>query len=355
MKNTERQEWLLLVHQLPPNPTNLRVRTWRKLQTLGAVPIKNSVYALPFNEKTNEDFLWLKQEIEAAGGEVSLFRADSVEGASDKEIIAIFNGQRNQDYEKLTADLTGLTGALRESGKNNSLSTGKLAQYETELSKLRQELERVLAVDFFEASGRKKAQAGFEKCLHQLQLAKGKDDKTSEKSAGSSELKPAQYQNRRWVTRSNPHIDRLACGWLIRRFIDKRPRFLFARDGEKIENGITFDVADGDFTHEGEDCSFETIVKKFGLAGDTALNQIAEIIHDIDLKDGKFKRLEATGVNAVIRGLSEIYPNDNERMKECFRVFDGLYELFRSRLESSAAANAEKEKKQGGKKNAGRK
>jgi hypothetical protein len=355
MKSKDRQEWLLLVHHLPPNPTNLRVRTWRKLQTLGAVPIKNSVYALPFNEKTNEDFLWLKQEIESSGGEANLFRADSVEGASDKEIIAIFNGQRNQDYEKLTADLTGLTGALRELGKNNSFSTGKLAQYETELSKLRQELERVLAVDFFEASGRKKAQAAFENCLHQLQLAKGKDNKNLEKSAGNSELNPAEYQNRRWVTRINPHIDRLACGWLIRRFIDKRPRFLFARDGEKIENSLTFDMADGDFTHEGEDCSFETMVKKFGLAPDAALMEIAEIIHDVDLKDGKFKRLEATGVNAVIRGLAEVYRDDNERMKECLPVFDGLYELFRSRSEASAAKNLSEKKKSGGKQNGGRK
>jgi hypothetical protein len=355
MKSKDRQEWLLLVHQLPPNPTNLRVRTWRKLQTLGAVPIKNSVYALPYNEKTNEDFLWLKQEIESAGGEVSLFRADSVEGASDSEIIAIFNGQRNQDYEKLTADLAGMTGAVREQAKNDSFSMGKLAQYETELSKLRQELEKVLAVDFFEASGRKKAQAAFDKCLGQLQLAKGKDEKIFGEIAGQSELNPAEYQNRRWVTRMNPHIDRLACGWLIRRFIDKRPRFLFARDGEKIENGLTFDMADGDFTHEGDDCSFETMVKKFGLGADAALMEIAEIVHDIDLKDGKFKRLEATGVNAVIRGLAEVYRDDNERMKECLPVFDGLYELFRSRSETPAAGNLMEKKKTGGKQNAGRK
>src|SRR5215212_15640 len=104
MKSKDQQEWLLLVHQLPPTPTNLRVRIWRKLQTLGAVPVKNSVYVLPSNEKTNEDFQWLKQEIETAGGEANLFRADSVQGANDQEIIALFQAQRNQDYEKLITE-----------------------------------------------------------------------------------------------------------------------------------------------------------------------------------------------------------------------------------------------------------
>jgi hypothetical protein len=357
MKSKNQQEWLLLVHQLPPNPTNLRVRTWRKLQTLGAVPIKNSVYVLPFNEKTNEDFQWLKQEIESAGGEASLFRAAAVEGASDQEIIGLFQEQRNQDYEKLTADLMDLTGALREQGKNNSLSAAKLAQYETELGKLRQELERVLAVDFFQASNGKKAQTTFEKCLGQLQRVKSRGDKETENQAVLvGGLNPAEYQNRRWVTRSNPHIDRLACGWLIRRFIDQRPRFLFVgAEAERIENCITFDMTDGDFTHEGEDCSFETMVRKFGLAENPALREIAEIVHDIDVKDGKFNRLETTGVNAVIRGLAEVYRDDSERMKECLPVFDGLYELFGADSEKATTENALAKKKQGGKQNVGRK
>src|SRR5215213_10778734 len=356
MENKKRQEWLLLVHQLPPNPTNLRVRTWRKLQILGAVPIKNSVYVLPDNEKTNEDFQWLKQEIESAGGEANLFRAATIEGASDQEIIGLFREQRNQDYEKLTVDLTDLTGALREQGKNNSVTAAKLAQYETELGKLRQELERVLAVDFFQASNGKKAQTTFEKCLAQLQFVRSRGDKETENQAAlGGGLDPAEYQNRRWVTRSNPHIDRLACGWLIRRIIDRRPRFHLVAEGKKVENGITFDMTDANFTHEGEDCSFETMVRKFGLAENPALGEIAEIVHDIDVKDGKFNRLEATGVNAVIRGLAEVYRDDSERLKECLPVFDGLVELFGADTEEATTENALAKKKQGGKQNAGRK
>ena len=326
IKNQSRQEWILLVHQLPQKPTKLRVRTWRKLQALGAVAIKNSVYVLPYNEKTNEDFLWLRQEIESSGGEANLFRAGSVEGATDNEIIELFRKERDEEYAKLITEFEGLNGAAREQAKGNSLSVGKLALYQAELSKLRQELDRVTATDFFEAPQGKKARAVFEKCRRELQATEGK--KESAKKSESARLKATKYQNRRWVTRKDPHIDRLASGWLIRRFIDKRPRFQFVSEGERIANTLTFDMAEGDFTHRGEDCTFETMIKSFGLESDNALRQIAEIVHDIDLKDNKFNRSEASGVNVVINGLAAVYPDDNERLKQCLPVFDGLYELF---------------------------
>lgn len=328
MKAKDAQEWILLVHQLPQKPSKLRVRTWRKLQALGAVPIKNSVYVLPFNEKTNEDFQWLRQEIESSGGEASLFRAGSVEGATDKEIVELFRKERDQDYAKLISEFEGLSGASREQAKGNSLSVGRLAQYQNELSKLRQELDRVTATDFFQAQQGKKAREAFEKCRRNLQATESKSNKGSANMCDSAQLKPADYQNRRWTTRRDPHIDRLASAWLIRRFIDKRARFRFACEDEPITNTLTFDMVDGDFTHRGEDCTFETIIKSFGLESDIALRQIAEIVHDIDLKDSKFNRPEASGVNVVIKGLAAVFPDDSERLKQCLTVFDGLFELF---------------------------
>ncbi len=106
------QEWILLIHQLPPKPTNLRVRIWRKLQKLGAVAIKNSVYLLPANEKAHEDFQWLKQEIAAAGGEAAVFRAGSVEGATDAEIIAAFRKARDEEFAAIEADFDRLPSML---------------------------------------------------------------------------------------------------------------------------------------------------------------------------------------------------------------------------------------------------
>ena len=132
------------------------------------------------------------------------------------------------------------------------------------------------------------------------------------------------------MTRKNPHIDRLASGWLIKRFIDTRPRFSFITEGESTENALTFDMVGANFTHQGEDCTFETLLKSFGLDNDFVLRQIAEIVHDIDLKDNKFNRSEAVGVNSVVRGISEVFMDDNERLKQSLSIFDGLYELFKA-------------------------
>ncbi|MFL6209887.1 MAG: chromate resistance protein ChrB domain-containing protein [Pyrinomonadaceae bacterium] len=330
------QNWLLLIHQLPPKPTNLRVRVWRKLQRLGAVVIKNSVYVLPADEKTHEDFQWLKQEIEAAGGEATVFRAGSVAGATDEEIIAIFRQQRDADYARLTAELGGLAGAIREQRRGGHLSASRSARHEAELEKLHAELERSIATDFFAARGRAPAIAAYERCQQALRAALSRAGAAGKASADAGgPLKLAQYQGRRWVTRRNLHIDRLASAWLIKRFIDARPRFVFVTEGETVEGGIPFDMFGAELTHHGEDCTFETMLKQFGLERDAALKELAEIIHDIDLKDNKFNRLEATGLDAVVRGCAALLQDDRKLIRQCSEVFDGLYALLSSRTDQS--------------------
>src|SRR5437764_14755201 len=131
--SAKKPEWVLLIHQLPPKPTNLRVRIWRKLQKLGAVTIKNSVYVLPANDKTHEDFQWLKQEIETTGGEAAVFRAGSVEGATDEEIVNAFRSARDDEFAAVTAELDGLTGRIREQSRTGHLSPARLAMLEAEL------------------------------------------------------------------------------------------------------------------------------------------------------------------------------------------------------------------------------
>src|SRR5919197_4018965 len=199
-----KQEWILLIHQLPPKPTNLRVRTWRKLQRLGAVSIKNSVYVLPFNEKTHEDFQWLKQEIEAAGGEATVFRAGSVEGATDDEIVAAFQMERDEDYARITAELEALTGAVRGQKRGGHLSAGRLAGHEAELERLHAELERVVANDFFGAKGRAAASSAYELCRQTLHSSQRREAAKAKGGAGRGDaLDRSQYQGRRWGTRRN--------------------------------------------------------------------------------------------------------------------------------------------------------
>jgi hypothetical protein len=292
------------------------------------VAIKNSVYVLPFNEKTHEDFQWLKQEIEAAGGEATVFRAGSVEGATDDEIVAAFRKERDEDYARITAELEALTGAVREQKRGGHLSAGRLGGHEAELGRLHAELERVVATDFFNAGGRAAAITAYERSRQALHSTRPPEAvKTKGRAAKGGTLDRSQYQGRRWVTRPNLHIDRLATAWLIKQFIDKRPRFYFVAEGETAEGGIPFDMFGAEFTHHGEDCTFETMIKRFGLGGDTALQQMAEIVHDIDLKDDKFHRQEAAGLNAVIRGLSELLKDDRKLIRQSGAVFDGLYAL----------------------------
>jgi hypothetical protein len=328
MTGTARREWLLLVHQLPPKPTNLRVRTWRKLQKLGAVAVKNSVYVLPAGEKTAEDFDWLRQEIESLGGEATVFRAGSVEGATDDEIVATFNRDRDEAYANVAAELDAVTGALKEQRRGGHLSPARLARYEADVGRLHAELERVTRVDFFAAPGGPAARAAYERCAAALGAFRTKGDGAAARARKDGALDVREYQGRRWVTRRNLHVDRLASAWLVKRFVDRRPRFYFVAEGEAVEGGVRFDMAGGEFTHEGEDCTFETMVRRFGLGGDPGLRAIAEIVHDVDLKDSKFNRLEAAGLAAVVDGLAEAYPDDRERLERCGAVFEGLYALF---------------------------
>ena len=340
-----KEEWILLIHQLPPKPTNLRVRIWRKLQKLGAVAIKNSVYVLPATEKAHEDFQWLKQEIETAGGEATVFRAGSVEGTTDEEIIASFCNARDEEFAAISAEFDGLTGAIREQSRSKHLSAGRLAAHETEIDKLHAELERVAANDFFAARGRAAAFSAYERCQKTIRAAQGPTGKAALSQTKGGKLNVAKYQSQRWVTRRNLHIDRLASAWLIKQFIDKRPRFYFVVEGETVEGAIPFDMFGAEFTHHGEDCTFETMLKQFGLAESKGLREIAEIVHDVDLKDDKFHRLEAAGLNAIIDGLSKILRNDRKLLQQTSIIFDGLYALLSKASEKKSHAKTRSRKR----------
>jgi hypothetical protein len=341
MKKTVQTErtWILLIHQLPPKPTNLRVRIWRKLQKVGAVAIKNSVYVLPATEETYEHFQWLKQEIESAGGEATVFRAASVEGTTDEEIIAAFRKARDDEFAAVSAQFDGLTAAIREHSGAKQLSAGRLAAHEAEIDKLHVELERIAANDFFNAPGRATAFSAYERCQKALRAVQGPTVKSALSRKKSGTLDVSKYQGQRWVTRQNLHIDRLASAWLIKQFIDKSPRFYFVADGETVEGAIPFDMFGAEFTHHGEDCTFETMLKQFALTESKGLRELAEIVHDIDLRDDKFHRLEAAGLNAIIDGLSKVLRDDRKLLQQTGMVFDGLYAL---RGKESEKKNADK-------------
>jgi hypothetical protein len=313
------QRWLLLIHQLPTKPAYLRVKIWRRLQGIGAVAVKNTVYALPANAETQEDFEWLLKEIVEGGGEAMVCEARLVDGLSDGQVRALFDAARDEDYEALIKEARDLSAKL---DATSAQEDG--AEPPAQVRRLRKRLKEIAAIDFFGATGRLSAEsliAGLE-----ARIAEDKD-MTEEQPQAATTL-----TGRVWVTRQGVHVDRIACAWLIRRFIDPDAviRFVPGKGYVPKPGELRFDMFEGEITHEGDRCSFEVLLGRAGLT-DPALQQIAEIVHDIDLKDGKFAREEATGIAHLIAGVAMANKDDEQRIAQGAPIFDNLYQYFRKK------------------------
>jgi hypothetical protein len=321
---TEEREtrWLLLIHQIPPKPDYFRVKIWRRLQRVGAVAIKNSVYVLPKSDQTLEDFQWIVREIVEGGGDASLCEAGFVEGLSDGQIEALFRAARDADYASIADEARGLGKKHRPRRSDEEDTRSKL---ETEAARLRKRLAEVTAIDFFDSLGRQTAEGLVSSLETELRPNTGADGKEPTKGL-------AEYRKRVWVTRKGIHVDRMASAWLIRRFIDPDAKFKFvpARGYRPEKREIRFDMFDAEFTHEGDHCTFEVLIAHL-VRNVGALRPIAEIIHDIDLKDSKFERAEAAGIDALITGICTHYKDDDERLQRGSAIFDDLFESFSRR------------------------
>jgi hypothetical protein len=316
------QRWLLLIHQLPAKPAYFRVKIWRRLQGIGAVAVKSTVYALPANAETQEDFAWLLKEIVEGGGEAMVCEARLIDGLSDSQARALFDTARDEDYETVVKAARALSAKLEAAATQE-----EIADVRTQVRRLRKRLTDVAAIDFFGATGRLTAEsliAGLE-----AQIVEDKDMVESQPQAARTNL---DFKGRTWVTRQGVHVDRIACAWLIRRFIDSDAtiRFVPGKAYVPKEGELRFDMFEGEFTHEGDRCSFEVLLARAGLS-DPALQAIGEIVHDIDLKDGKFGREEATGIAHLIAGIAMANQEDEQRIVQGGPVFDNLYQYFRTK------------------------
>jgi len=314
--------WLLLIHQLPPKPPYLRVKIWRRLQAIGAVPIKNSVYVLPNTDDAREDFEWILREIRSESGDASLCEARLVDGLTDDEVRRLFTEAREADYRALCAEIRAFAQATLPP-RARTLSDEVRAQVDSAVARFRKRLADVAKIDFFTAPGREAAEG----------LVAGLEQRTTPARAGRSvaprRMAVADVRRRTWVTRKGIHIDRIACAWLVRRFIDPEAAFKFvpARGYAPAARELRFDMFDAEFTHDGDLCSFEVMLRDFGL-DDPALHAVAEVVHDVDLKDAKFDREETRGVDHLIAGLAWANAGDEERLAQGSAVFDGLYAYF---------------------------
>lgn len=300
--------WLLLISQLPTRPAYLRVKIWRRLREIGAVPLKNAVHILPDRPGAREAFETLLREIMAGGG--SGFVSQNIfDDRSESEVRDLFQTAREADYRILEKELRAL--AQKRQRKNSHKP-----DLEPKLEKARRRLAQIAALDFFSAKGR----APIEAILTQLEHSH------ITRSAPAASLDPANLRGRQWVTRQNIYCDRIACAWLIRRFIDADAKFRFVADRpyRPRKGELRYDMPDAEFTHQGDKCSFEVLLDATGR-DDPALRTIAEIIHDLDIEDGKFGHPETAGIGLTIAGISATKSADVERIAVGSDLLDGVY------------------------------
>ena len=301
--------WLLLLFSLPTNRNTERVAVWRRLKKLGAVQIKTSTYLLPDEPAQYEQFQWLAKQIRDYGGDSTLVRAHEIEGLTKERVIAIFNDARAKDYGELRKSLQSFIGRQKKMDAEEASS---------ELERLTRRFREVRAVDFFDSP------RGHDVAML-LRRAEG-----PKRSRQLATLDLKQFQGKTWLTRPRPEIDRVGSAWLISKFIDRKPKFVFASTGEAFPNAIPFDMLDAEFSHHGNCCTFETLIRRFAIS-DKSLAKIGEMIHDADLDDARFQRVEAVGIDRVLKGWAKQGLSDQEILRRGFECFDALYAFLQRR------------------------
>lgn len=309
-------KWLVLLHQLPTRPSNARVKTWRRLQQIGAVPLRSSAYVLPNSAQAREDFEWMKSEIVAMGGQANVLRADSLDARGDEEIVATCRAARDRDYQALLARMAAAERRARPGARSGA--RGSSPALRRAIRACRDRFAEIVTVDFFPPPAREVAEAALVRIETKApgpRAADGRDDQ-------APALDSRDYRGRTWVTRSAPGVDRMASAWLIRAFIDPRAVFVF-RDKPAAQL-VPFDMYEGDFSHHAGLCTFEVVANRFGLA-DPAVRRIGEIVHDLDVKDERYQPPEAATVGALVDGLRALNTDDGTKLQRGIDMFQALY------------------------------
>ena len=301
--------WLFLLFNLPAKQSSDRVKVWRRLKKFGAIQLKTSTYVLPDEPVHYERFQWLAKEIVDTGGEATLVRVKDIEGMPHAAIVALFNEARARDYDELFEPLNLLI-----------KDTKARKQSPNQLQKIRQRFQEIRDIDYFQSSRGEDLQ-------QLLQKAKALESPKN-KPETIIRLRAEDYRSKSWVTRPRPEIDRVGSAWLIRKFIDPSAKFVFANAPAEFPKAIPYDMFEVEFSHHGDYCTFETLIQRFGIR-DRAVLRLAELIHDADLEDDKFRRVEGFGIEQIFKGWAKQGLSDQEILAKGFECFDALYAQFK--------------------------
>jgi hypothetical protein len=296
--------WLLLVFSLPVGRGSQRVEVWRKLQRFGAIALGNSGYLLPNQPANLERFEWLAAAIRNYRGDASVVEVQAIDNLSNPQLAGKFREASTRSFRALLRDAQRI------------IASPVARRPPAKINRLRQRFQEIAATDFFGSSLRGRV----ERLMERVQSEKVIPSPT----APFSPQQRKTFRGRTWVTRPRPHVDRVHSAWLIRRYIDPRAKFAFAKEGQVPRGGIPFDMYQGGFGHRGEDCTFETLVKQFRIR-DRRVRVMAQIVHDADLFDEKFGRAEGLGINQVLRGWDRQGLTDRELLERGMELVEGLY------------------------------
>lgn len=320
--NRAHQGWLLFFYSVPSKPVNARMKIWRRLAKAGAVQLKSAVYILPYSEDNYELCQWLVSEVTSMKGDGSFVSVKKIETMKDEHIIAVFNNQREQDYRVIEKSLEEMERKTSSVRKGAGMQGGK--SLADQLNKHLREFEEIRKTDFFESTKGIALKKKFDDLMKEM---KGLTVSNIRQVPEISSRLIEDYQKRTWATRKKPFVDRMASAWLIKRFIDKQAAFKFIdeKDLETLEKDtVAFDVRGGEFTHIGDMCTFEALVKSFGLK-DKTIKKIAELVHELDMKDGKYNVPEAQGIEDILTGIRKTAKNDAKILEKGITVFEMLY------------------------------
>jgi hypothetical protein len=278
-----------------------RVDIWRKLRRYGAIALRSSGYVLP-NSPTNEERLqWLAKQVRKYRGQATIVHAEAFDGVPSAELTRRFVEERSKEYGQLLKD-------LERGSKKNALSPARLAR-------LHKRFQEVVDRDYFACPARDKVEAILTKV-----------DESERNLSPRAGRRRKEFVARTWVTRYRPGIDRVASAWLIRRFIDSQAKFVFAGEPKEQPNAVPFDMfSEEGFGHRGDQCTFETLIKEFGI-DDRRLATIAQAVHDADLDDERYGRVEARGLDRVLSGWAHQGLSDDELLRRGMELFEGLYQ-----------------------------
>lgn len=286
-----------------------RVTLWRRLRRVGAVSPAGGVYVLPARDECIEAFQWLAQEIRQAKGEALVMRIEQFEGLTEGELTALFNTARAEEYAEIAAEITALEKASKPKER---------AGLHDAIEKLRKRQADIARVDYFGCPEGAQVAARLAELAQTLAPERAPAPQVAATNITT-------FRDKTWVTRPRPHVDRLACAWFIRRFIN--PKAVIHYSLHPKPNEIAFDMEKGQFGHRGNLCTFETMILAFGL-NDNGLSALAEIAHEIDLRDGKYVRPAEMGIDFVLQGWLRARLSDAELEQRGVALFEGLYIYF---------------------------